>query len=105
MAVLRRSKVSCMAAVSRHRLVADGSENPAQPVRSHIAEAEQIEIAGGATGFRQPDLEQHGALEHKLIRVGRLGQTIEEALNRVTRQEQVEVKVKRLAPVEQALMN
>ena len=83
----------------------DVPEHGADGADAWIAKAKQVDIAGRPVRFARPDREQRRALEHELPSVRRLRQPMEEALVRVSRQDQLEVLTACGCVAEQARAN
>ena len=68
-----------------------------------VARAEQIEVPCRPVGFPAPEREEHGALQDEGVRVGRLGEAVEEPLDAVPREHELEVLPALLRAVEEPL--
>ena len=75
------------------------------PGHSRIPESQQVEVSGGAVALAAPACEEQGTLQDEGVRVGRLGQSVQEALDRVPREDELKVLTPLSCPVQEPLAN
>ena len=78
------------------------SEHVKDSVRCRIAVTREIQIACAAGRLIEPCCQQHGPLQHETVGVRGLREPVEEALDRIVRQDQIEVLTLLLADSEEA---
>ena len=78
------------------------AENAEDALLAGIAKSQEVKVSRAAGCLRQPDDEQHGALQDKAVSVRRAAQSVEQALVNEARQEDVERLVGLPREIEQA---
>ena len=77
--------------VGLHFLRRDLTQDARQGLLSEVPVAQEVGVAGGPQTLAQPDEHHQRALQHEAIGVGRTREPVEEALNGVTRKDEVRI--------------
>ena len=83
-------------------LVENLPEDIQDSFRCRISVTEEIEIARAAKGLFEPCHQQHGALQDEAVGVAGLRETVKQALDRIVREDQIEILALLLADPEEA---
>ena len=81
---------------------ADVPEDTSEPGGGDSAVAQEVCVAGWPRGLTQPDPQQHPALEHEAIGVGRPPEPMEKPLEPISGQDGVRVDADRAGVVQEA---